>query len=370
MNDRYPTSIRFAVMAGALTVSACVSDALPRDPPPEAGVDASDASTVDAARDDGRDGALGRDVGGFADGSDAGNDRAVDAVADVGPMDVDDATDTRVPSDASDVSTDADASARDATADLGAGDADGGADAVDANTGDSADARAADVTDSGTVTDVRDASGIRDSRDGADAIDADADASGGDAGDAARDGGINVFFEENFDTFLGTFSSPLTVCGSNVPQWSNNAGYAHASEPAGTGISRVSSPIITVPANTSNIRLRMSHRYDIETGWDNAQLLVSINGAALTQVTAFIVGGYTNGGHTNPSNCALTGTQGQFPGWSGDQPEAISEVDLSAAPFNVGPDDTVRISFQMLTDNSQSGAGWDINWVTLSGTSP
>jgi hypothetical protein len=72
----------------------------------------------------------------------------------------------------------------------------------------------------------------------------------------------------------------------------------------------------------------------------------------------------------NPATCQQSDTAGQYPGWSGYQAEMVSVVNLSAAPYNVVPGDTVSIVFRMVTDSSMGGAGWDINWVTLTASSP
>ena len=113
----------------------------------------------------------------------------------------------------------------------------------------------------------------------------------------------------------------------------------------------------------------MSHRFNTEPGFDAAQLFVSINGLALTQVTTFATGPYVNNGNTDPYGCTVVVTQGQYPGWSGNQAEMVSEANLSQA-FGVGPNDTVTIVLRMTVDPLQGGVGWDINWVTLSANSP
>jgi hypothetical protein len=358
------------LLGALLGLSACVSDALPRPddrdfPGRDAKADARDAG--DATRADAHDGTVSDDVEVPSDGRDEG---PADASADLSVSDTTGAVDVRGP-DAVDVANDLDASA-DVFQDVTTGDADARADSSDATT--------VDAHDSGTSVDVTDGGGPNDAIDsgdasgGIDAIDAGMPADAADARDAAAenvgDGGVVVFFEEPFNSALGTFVVESLVCGANPPAWSNVAGYAHATEPIDFGMSRIASPHVDVPANVSNIRLRMSHRPNTEPGFDAATLLVSVNRATATQVTSFVTGQYTNGGSANPNTCAAGLFAGQYVGWSGNAVEFISEVNLSAAPFNVGAGDTVSIVFRMTIDELTGGAGWDINWVTLSGTSP
>jgi hypothetical protein len=360
------------VLAMALVLSACVSDADPRDENPgpsdaRSGSDVRDADQRDSARTDAVDGSVREDGGDPRDG-DAGDDRTVDAADELTARDAGDAADVRDP-DVTDVTTDpgvTDAAIDAGGSDAGGSDADARIDATDAGS-------AIDVVDSGSPIDVSDAGAGSDARDAGNDGDASAPDTLGDSGgssDAPADAGIVVFYQENFDSGFGTFSQPVNVCGNTQPQWSNIGGYLHAADPATTGVTRIASPAVTVPANTSNITLRMSHRFDTEEAFDAGQLLISVNGATAVLVTTFTSGGYTSGGQTNPANCNLTNMPGQFPGWSGTQAEWVSEVNLSAAPFNVGPGNTLTITFRMTTDSIIDGVGWDINWVTLSGSSP
>lgn len=366
-----------------LGLSACVSDALPRETDDLADgassdvrPDARDANASETARVDAAD-ALPPQEGSIPEaGSDVSSDGAVDPTADVGVIDAgDDRSFDATGSDAIDDAPGADASDARVDApilDVDAGDAGTVSDAFPPpNDADDA----ADAVDSGTPIDVSDAStpppddandaGIAadavDTRDGASdaALDATVDAQ-----DAA-DGGVVVFYTENFDTGLGGFSSAVNVCGT-AATWSNVSGYAHASEPAATGVTRISSPAILVPAGATNVTLRMSHKFALEDGWDSAQLLIAVNGGTATLVTTFSSGGYTTGGATNPSTCAAP-VQSVYPGWSGMQTtEEISVTNLATVVGN----DTVTITFRILTDQLMGGTGWDINWVTLSATVP
>lgn len=358
--DRLRSFTQLVVFAAVLALPACVSEADPREGSQgprdvRSGSDVSDADARDSARNDAQDGSVPEDSDDQS--MDAVGERGIDAEGDSSARDGSDATSSP---DATDVSTDP--VGGDAITDVGTSDSDARIDAADAGTtGDVSDAGApSDVIDAGVPGDASDA--LNDS----DAGNADAPA---DVGDAS-DGGAIVFYQENFDTVLGTFSNPANVCGSASAQWTVVGGYAHAADPEVTVVSRITSQVVSVPLNMSNIRLRMSHKFDTEETFDAGTLLISINGAAAIQVTTFVSGGYTFGGQTNPTSCFLSNTPSLYPGWSGNHAEWESEVNLSAAPFNVIASNTVTITFRMATDATTAGNGWDINWVTLSGTSP
>jgi hypothetical protein len=208
------------------------------------------------------------------------------------------------------------------------------------------------------------AGGASGGSDGGTTVDAnDAGAGGG----GAADGGVVVFFEENFDSALGVFMVE-NQCGPSPPVWSNNAGYANATDPAVLGISSIYSPPVPVPTNVSEIRLRLSHKVGTELGYHGGQLLVAVNGKPPEVVKNFTVGPYVNGSNIFPDTCtARPEPTWIFDAWSGNLPEFESEANLSGAPFNVGAGSTVSIRFRMLTDKGDVGTGWDINWVRLMG---
>jgi hypothetical protein len=181
----------------------------------------------------------------------------------------------------------------------------------------------------------------------------------------APDGGLVVLFEERFSAGLGAFKV-VQGCGDQ-PQWANAGGYAHADAPAELGVSGIVSPTIAVPANVSNVRLRLFHQVVTQEGHDGAQILVSLNGAAPIVVTSFTLNGYVNGASVNPDTCD-EGQPGDFSAWSGDLPEEEAEANLSAAPLNVGPGDSVSVSLRIAVDGSVAMGGWDIDWVRLTGT--
>ena len=90
-----------------------------------------------------------------------------------------------------------------------------------------------------------------------------------------------VLFEENFDTDFGKFALGQN-CGT-PPDWIHiDAVDSHvkADDPATNGMNSLVSPPIPIPANVSNIRLRLRHQVVTQAGYDGAQILVSRNGGA------------------------------------------------------------------------------------------
>ena len=198
---------------------------------------------------------------------------------------------------------------------------------------------------------------------------------GSDAGDVRivdanlfdkADGGIIVLFEEDFIGGLNTFTV-AKGCGT-PPLWEHRQEEAHAEDPATLGVNSIVSQTISIPANVSDLRLRLRHQVETEAGYDGAQLLLSKNGAAPVVVTSFTTGGYVNGSNLNGDTCAERPEPDWWPAWSGSLPLFESEVNLSAAPLNVVPGDTVSIRLRMLVDSVTAGGGWDVDWVRVTGT--
>lgn len=182
---------------------------------------------------------------------------------------------------------------------------------------------------------------------------------------APVDAGPTVLLDEPFDVASGAFAV-TTVCGGNPPVWSNSGGRAHASEPGGTGISRLTSPRLIVPSGASHVLLELSHAYVTEDGYDGAQLYVAVDDGAPALVTVFDAGGYTGGVHTNPADCSVTGSAtNQFPGWSGSQALTTAQVDLATGGLGVAAGHAFVVILQMSSDNSQSGSGWDVDRVRV-----
>jgi hypothetical protein len=183
---------------------------------------------------------------------------------------------------------------------------------------------------------------------------------------------IVTFFEEKFDDALGVFKAEDN-CPSSPPVWSNSGGYAHAAELAKEGVSTLYSPIIDVPSNASDVRLRLRHKVDTELGYDGGQLVVVIDGTTrLVKKADFVLGPYVYGAGHNPDTCFVhndTIPGGVGDAWSGQPDEFESEVNLSAAPFNILPGSTISIRLRMLVDAEDAGAGWYVNWVKLTAIS-
>ena len=184
----------------------------------------------------------------------------------------------------------------------------------------------------------------------------------------APTGSTVVLFVEEFDNQFGSFTI-VNGCGS-PPDWihfDDVDSYVQAEAPATKGVSSIVSPTIPIPANVSNVRLRMRHQVVTQEGNDGTQVLISRTGQAPMVVESFTPNGYENGISVNPDSC-VEGTVGQYPGWSGDLQLGETEANLSAAPLNVGPGDTVSIQLRMAVDSGTAGGGWDVYWVRLTGT--
>ena len=210
----------------------------------------------------------------------------------------------------------------------------------------------------------------------------DSGTTGGTAGQTGKDasdvrivdapvGSNVVLFEETFPSGLGKFTRS-NGCGSQ-PDWRNQdfgqGPYVHADAPGALGASSIASPTINIPGNVANIRLRMNHQVWTEAGHDGAQLLVSVNGAPPEIVKSFTNDGYVNNASVDADNDCEEGSYGQYPAWSGERPlEEQPEANLSSAPFEVGPGDTVSIHLRIVVNNSNASGGWDIEWVRLTGT--
>jgi hypothetical protein len=101
---------------------------------------------------------------------------------------------------------------------------------------------------------------------------------------------------------------------------------------------------------------------------------VAIDGGAsvVVQEQHFAIGPYVNGdwASTDPVTCFVVETGDNFPAWTGNRAEFESEVNLSAAPFNLAPGSTLSIRLRMLVDDLFAGNGWDVNWVRVTASSP
>ena len=143
--------------------------------------------------------------------------------------------------------------------------------------------------------------------------------------------------------------------------------FARGEAPARLGVSSIVTPAITIPGNVSNIVLELFHQLTTDEGEDGAQVLVSVNDQPLQLVTDFTPSQGMHGAHVDPDDMCREGPAGSVPAWSGDLMLVKAEANLSDAPYNVRPGDTVKIHFRILVDSDDAGGGWDIEEVRLTG---
>jgi Zn-dependent metalloprotease len=159
---------------------------------------------------------------------------------------------------------------------------------------------------------------------------------------------------------------------------SGRAGYAiYASDPNigtcapggdQTGVQRLESPTITIPANATTLRMTFDHWVGTEAGWDGGNLKISVNGGAwqLVQAAHFVYNPYnmtlnTAGqGNTNPmaGQPAFSGSDGGSV--SGSWGRSI----INLAPY-AAPGSTVKLRFEMGSDGCGGTFGWYLDDVMV-----
>lgn len=135
-----------------------------------------------------------------------------------------------------------------------------------------------------------------------------------------------------------------------------------------SGVQRLDSPEITIPAGTIAPRLSFEHYVATETGFDGGNVKISVNGGAWQLVTAanFIYNGYNAtlttaaAGNTNPiaGQAAFTGTDGGSVGGSWGR----SIVNL--APYAVAGD-KIKLRFEFGKDGCGGVTGWFLDDITV-----
>jgi hypothetical protein len=147
----------------------------------------------------------------------------------------------------------------------------------------------------------------------------------------------------------------------NTDGGSSGANYWFVADIDGAGNysdSYLDSPEITIPAGASDVYVRFTHNFDLESGFDGGVLEVDTNGGGFTYVdsSAFTEGAYTaviSTGFSSPIGglAAFTGTAGGY----GD-----SQADLAAVAG-----DTIILRFREANDISVSQVGWSLDDVEV-----
>lgn len=198
--------------------------------------------------------------------------------------------------------------------------------------------------------------------------------------------GLALFYE-NFEAGLGGFTTSFeTSSASWVPRsWvtapaapgrSGNVAFGvnyqggDCESSDQSGIIRIESPVINIPAGTAgNLNLAFDHYVTIEDTWDGGVIKYRINGGAWTPLPAdaFTVNGYNDflnaagAGNTNPlqSQPAFTGTDdGSLTGSWGQ-----SQVDLTSIGLTAGQ--SIQFRFELGTDCLGGLDGWYVDDVRV-----
>ncbi|MBO9612580.1 MAG: M4 family metallopeptidase [Dyadobacter sp.] len=201
--------------------------------------------------------------------------------------------------------------------------------------------------------------------------------------------GLAIFYE-GFESGLGGFTPSFTTTSAGWVnrQWqqvvSPGGRPGHAAfgvdyqggncDPATnqSGIIRIESPVIAIPAGTTgNLVLAFDHYIAIEDTWDGGNIKFSINGQSWAEIppAAFIANGYNNtlnsssAGNSNPmaGQFAFTGTdQGSVTGSWGQ-----SQINLSAAGIGLVAGNTIQLRFEMGTDICGGVEGWYVDDIRV-----
>ena len=135
-----------------------------------------------------------------------------------------------------------------------------------------------------------------------------------------------------------------------------------------SGLQRLESPEITVPADATAARLSFDHWVGTEAGWDGGNVKISVNGGAwqLVKAADFIYNAYNTtlatagAGNTNP----LAGQ----PAFSGSDAGSVSgswgRSIVNLAPY-ARPNDKVKLRFELGNDGCGGTFGWYLDDVTV-----
>lgn len=149
---------------------------------------------------------------------------------------------------------------------------------------------------------------------------------------------------------------------------SNTAGGTCSPGADQSGLMRLESPELTVPAGTSVLRLSFDHWMASEPGWDGGNLKISVNGGAwqLVKAADYVYNPYNTtlnsagAGNTNPmaSQPAFSGTDGGSV--KGSWGRSIVNVGAYAVSG-----DKVKLRFEFGSDGCGDGIGWFVDDVNL-----
>jgi len=165
--------------------------------------------------------------------------------------------------------------------------------------------------------------------------------------------------------------SPKTGTGWFAPD--PNIGTCTAADDQ-SGVLHLTSPAIAIPATSVFARATFEHWFALEPGWDGGNLKVSVNGGPFQLVppseltfnnyVAFLAS--AEDGNTNP----LAGQ----PAWTGANPGTINGGSWGRTHVNLGnlaqPGDTVRLRWDLGTDQCAGRVGWYLDNVNVFSCTP
>jgi Zn-dependent metalloprotease len=172
-------------------------------------------------------------------------------------------------------------------------------------------------------------------------------------------------------TWIDALPSPNTGSGFFAPDPNIGTCLPGGDE---SGVLHLTSPSITLPAETVFARATFEHWFATESGFDGGNLKVSVNGGlwqlvppseiTFNNYIAFLVSAAN--GNTNP----LAGQ----PAWTGTNPGTVKGGSWGRTHVNLGnfagPGDTVRLRWDFGTDGCAGAVGWYLDNVNLFSCTP
>jgi Zn-dependent metalloprotease len=135
-----------------------------------------------------------------------------------------------------------------------------------------------------------------------------------------------------------------------------------------SGLQRLESPEITIPATATTLRMTFDHWMGSEAGWDGGNLKISVNGGAWTVVNAadFIYNPYNAtmfsaaAGNSSP----LAGEPGFTGADNGSVAGSWGRSIINLAPY-ARPSDKIKLRFELGQDGCGGTFGWYVDDVQI-----
>jgi hypothetical protein len=173
----------------------------------------------------------------------------------------------------------------------------------------------------------------------------------------------NILLNDGFEGGLGSWTSSGTgntwALANTNPH--SGAAHVHANDPSTVSDQRLASPAVAIPTGQNPVTVKFWHVPNLEPNgsaacFDGGILETTTDGGTTwTQVTTILVGPYTgpvSGSFGNP----LAGLNA----WCGTSTYINTIADVSALAGT-----TAQFRWRLGSDTSVSGAGWDVDDVTV-----